>query len=131
MTDSTGAIATPTEPTTTRWQRWGDRLATLRMNRLGLRTRVLLMFSLGSLLLAIFLSGAAYSFTRSSLVTQRDQVGVEGATRNATLASAELAARPGDAGIGGGRVVGRPRLPVARGVEVLVVVEPLQPRRER
>lgn len=108
MTDSVGAIAAPGasgDPSANGdpgpgpgWlQRWGDRLASLRMGRLGLRTRVLLMFSLGSLLLAVFLSGAAYSFTRSSLVTQRDRVGVAGATRNATLTSAELAARPVDA----------------------------------
>jgi two-component system, OmpR family, sensor histidine kinase MtrB len=108
VTDSTGANAAPDAggdasangdpgPGAGWAQRWGDRLASFRMGRLGLRTRVLLMFSLGSLLLAVFLSGAAYSFTRNSLVTQRDRVGVEGATRNATLASAELAARPVDA----------------------------------
>ncbi len=42
---------------------------------LGLRTRILLMFTLGALLLAGFLAAAAYSFTRSSLITQRDRSG--------------------------------------------------------
>ncbi len=55
------------------------------------------MFSLGSLLLAVFLAAAAYSFTRSSLVTQRDRQAVTSATRNASLATAELAGEPVDA----------------------------------
>jgi two-component system sensor histidine kinase MtrB len=55
------------------------------------------MFSLGSLLLAAFLAGAAYSFTRSSLVSQRDRVGVDDATRHAATADAELSAQPADA----------------------------------
>ena len=55
------------------------------------------MFSLGSLLLAVFLAAAAYSFTRSSLVTQRDRQAITSATRNASLATAELAGEPVDA----------------------------------
>ena len=62
-----------------------------RPARLGLRTRVLLMFSLGSLLLAVFLAAAAYSFTRSSLLTQRDVTAVDEATDNSNTASSELA----------------------------------------
>ena len=69
----------------------------LHPGRPGLRTRVLLMFSLGSLLLAAFLAGAAYSFTRSSLVTQRDNVAVDDASRHAATADAELGALPADA----------------------------------
>jgi two-component system sensor histidine kinase MtrB len=68
-----------------------------RIGRLSLRTRVLLMFSLGALLLASFLSGAAYSFTRSSLVTQRDQMAVAEATLHAGIVRAELDSEPVDA----------------------------------
>jgi len=68
----------------------------LRPSRLGLRTRVLLMFSFGSLVLAVFLAGAAYSFTRSSLVAQRDRVGVSEAQRNASIVSVPLSEDPPD-----------------------------------
>jgi signal transduction histidine kinase len=69
----------------------------LRPGRLGLRTRILLMFTLGALVLSGFLAAAAYSFTRSSLVTQRDKSGVSEAQRNATVALGELAANPASA----------------------------------
>ncbi len=49
------------------------------------------MFSLGSLLLAVFLAAAAYSFTRSSLLTQRELTAIEQATDNANIAERELA----------------------------------------
>lgn len=58
--------------------------------RLGLRTRILLMFALGALVLAAFLAAVAYGFTRSSVVTQRDQAGVEQTYRNAAIAQTEL-----------------------------------------
>ena len=80
---------------------WRHRLSTagvaLRPSRLGLRTRVLLMFSLGSLLLAVFLAAAAYSFTRNSLVNQRDRTAVITAVRNASLVTQELAGGPAGA----------------------------------
>ena len=80
---------------------WRHRLATagvtLRPSRLGLRTRVLLMFSLGSLMLAVFLAAAAYSFTRNSLVNQRDRTAVITAVRNASLVTQELAGGPAGA----------------------------------
>jgi signal transduction histidine kinase len=79
---------------------WRERLAAvaaMRPSRLGLRTRVLLMFSLGALLLAVFLAAAAYSFTRSSLVNQRDRTAVSTAVRNAGLVSRELSGGPVDA----------------------------------
>ncbi len=91
------STATAGLPRPTMWQRWWRTGARLRPSRLGLRTRVLLMFSLGSLLLAVFLSGAAYSFTRSSLVNQRDRSGVADASRNASLVAAELVGGPPDA----------------------------------
>lgn len=58
--------------------------------RLGLRTRILLMFAIGALVLAAFLAAVAYGFTRSSVVTQRDQAGVEQTYRNAAIAQTEL-----------------------------------------
>ncbi len=61
-----------------------------RPARLGLRTRVLLMFSLGSLLLAVFLAAAAYSFTRSSLLTQRDRTAIDEVATRANTATNQL-----------------------------------------
>lgn len=69
-----------------------DWLSAARPQRLGLRTRILLMFALGALFLSGFLAAAAYSFTRSSAVTQRDRSGVEQAYRNAQVAQNELTA---------------------------------------
>ena len=80
-------------------RRWAQRLGELRIKPVGLRTRILLMFTLGALLLAGFLAAAAYSFTRSSLITQRDRSGVAEATRNASVAEAELAANPASGGV--------------------------------
>ncbi|MFN8024348.1 MAG: HAMP domain-containing sensor histidine kinase [Acidimicrobiales bacterium] len=70
-------------PRASRVQRWFTAVSAARPARLGLRTRVLLMFSLGSLLLAVFLAAAAYSFTRSSLLTQRDRTAVAEARNHA------------------------------------------------
>ncbi len=80
-------------PRASRVQRWYTAASAARPARLGLRTRVLLMFSLGSLLLAVFLAAAAYSFTRSSLLTQRDRTAVAEARNHA---SGVLAALEGD-----------------------------------
>jgi two-component system, OmpR family, sensor histidine kinase MtrB len=89
MTDAALAATHPS-----RWRRFVDWLAGIRPGRLGLRTRLLLMFTLGALVLSGFLATAAYSFTRSSLVTQRDKSGVSEAQRNASVAEGELAANP-------------------------------------
>src|SRR5690242_117247 len=51
---------------------WRFHLQTLRPRRLGLRTRLLMLFVFGALLLSAFLGAAAYSFTRSSVINQRD-----------------------------------------------------------
>jgi signal transduction histidine kinase len=79
------------------WQRVEIVAKRLRFSRLGLRSRVLLMFTLGTLLLAVFLSAAAYSFTRSSLVTQRDADAVADTIRRAAIVDLELANGPADA----------------------------------
>jgi signal transduction histidine kinase len=50
------------------------------------------MFGLGTLFLSGFLAAAAYSFTRSSVVNQRDKAAIEQAYRNAQVAQDELAA---------------------------------------
>jgi signal transduction histidine kinase len=84
-------------PPASRLQRWRAAVASIRPARLGLRTRVLLMFSLGSLLLAVFLAAAAYSFTRSSLLTQRDRTAVDEVTNHATIAEGLLSGGPADA----------------------------------
>jgi two-component system sensor histidine kinase MtrB len=67
-----------------------SRLASARPRRLGLRTRILLMFGLGALLLSGFLAAAAYSFTRSSVVGQRDRSGIQQAFRNAQVVQNQL-----------------------------------------
>jgi two-component system, OmpR family, sensor histidine kinase MtrB len=77
-----------------------DRIARFRPARLGLRTRILLMFTFGALLLAVFLAALAYGFTRSSLLTAREQAATEQAARNAQIVDAELqgeGATPADA----------------------------------
>lgn len=79
-------------------RRWAQRLLDIRVGPVGLRTRILLMFTLGALLLAGFLAAAAYSFTRSSLITQRDKSGVAEATRNASVVESELATNPASGG---------------------------------
>ena len=71
---------------------WTERLQQLRPARLNLRTRVLLMFVLGGLFLAVFLGAVTYSFTRSSVVNQRENTAVEQARRDAQVAQNELLA---------------------------------------
>lgn len=61
-----------------------------RPARLGLRTRIVLMFGVGALLLSSFLAAVAYSFTRTSLINQRDRAGIEQAYRNARVAQREI-----------------------------------------
>jgi signal transduction histidine kinase len=63
-----------------------------RPARFGLRTRIMAMFVIGALLLSLFLAAVAYSFTRSSLINQREQTSTEQAYRNARVAQRELTA---------------------------------------
>lgn len=79
------------------WHRAADRLATTRISHLSLRTRVLLMFSTGALVLGAFLALAGYSFTRSSLVTQRERTAVNESTLHASIVEAELRSAPATA----------------------------------
>lgn len=48
------------------------------------------MFIIGALLLSTFLAAVAYSFTRSSLINQRERTGTEQAYRNARVAQREI-----------------------------------------
>ncbi|MEZ5251665.1 MAG: HAMP domain-containing sensor histidine kinase [Ilumatobacteraceae bacterium] len=84
-------------PRVPRLQRWIATATSARSARLGLRTRVLLMFSFGALLLAVFLAAAAYSFTRSSLLTQRDRTATLEVANHAVTVAANLNGAPGDA----------------------------------
>jgi signal transduction histidine kinase len=102
VSDDTGALST--DPTDAPPRRWWDRIVTrvgrLRPARVGLRTRILLMFTFGAMLLSLFLAALAYGFTRSSLLTARESAAVEQATRNSQVVAAELqgeGATPADA----------------------------------
>ena len=61
-----------------------------RPARFGLRTRIMSMFIIGALLLSTFLAAVAYSFTRSSLINQRERTSTEQAYRNAQVAQREI-----------------------------------------
>ena len=75
-----------------RLERLRERWRNVQPRRLSLRIRILLMFGLGTLFLSSFLAAAAYSFTRSSVVNQRDKAAIEQAYRNAQVAQNELVA---------------------------------------
>ena len=70
--------------------RWRERLRGLSEQRPGLRARMAALFAIGSLLLSAFLVAAAYTFSRSSLLNQRDKTGIEQAYRDAQVAQDEL-----------------------------------------
>ncbi len=92
---STGPEATaelPAATIDTRWRRMRELLRSLQPRRLSLRIRILLMFAVGALFLSGFLAAGAYSFTRNSVVNQRDKAGIEQAYRNAQVAQNELSA---------------------------------------
>ncbi len=58
----------------------GERVRRLRD---GLRRRILLIFTLGSAVLALLLAGATYALTRSNVVQQTENAGIEATRRNA------------------------------------------------
>ena len=80
------------------WRRWVQRAAEWQPRRLPLRARISGMFTIAAFLLAILLAGAAYSFTRSSVVNQRDRAGIEQAYRDAQVAQNELSGNNPSAG---------------------------------
>lgn len=63
----------------------------------GLRRRILLIFTVGSLMLSLFLAFITYGFTRSSVVSQRDDAARDAARRNAQVALDALRTNPTNA----------------------------------
>lgn len=70
-----------------------------RPGPLGLRRRILLIFTLGALGLAAFLSFTTYGLVRSNLASQRDSASIEAAYRSSELLTRRL---PGE-GLAGAR----------------------------
>ncbi len=71
-----------------------DRLRPSRLGPVGLRRRILLTFTLGSLALSAFLAVTTYGLVRSNLIEQRDSAAVASASRNAREAQSELRTAP-------------------------------------
>ncbi|HEY3485295.1 MAG TPA: HAMP domain-containing sensor histidine kinase, partial [Ilumatobacteraceae bacterium] len=65
-----------------------------RRRGLGLRRRILLIFTLGSLTLSAFLAFTTYGLTRSNVVQQRDRTSVETTRRNAQTVQLNLRGNP-------------------------------------
>ena len=64
---------------------------------LGLRRRILLIFTLGSLLLSVFLATTTYGLTRSSLVSERVDTAISTSQRNAQGVERDLRTLPANA----------------------------------
>lgn len=62
--------------------------------RIGLRSRILLTFGLGSLALSAFLALATYNFTRTNVVDDRESSAVDQAYDSATRVAADLRSAP-------------------------------------
>ncbi len=60
-------------------------LGRLRPRRLGLRARITLTFTVGSLLLSLVLAGTTYLLTRGTLLRQREDALIEATYRNAVI----------------------------------------------
>jgi two-component system, OmpR family, sensor histidine kinase MtrB len=65
--------------------------------RLGLRRRIMLIFTLGALMLSLFLAFVTYGFARSSVVQQREQAALDTAEQNAVTANNALGSNTTDA----------------------------------
>lgn len=94
VTDSTVKVMTAPEAVrhvrvARRRRRWLGILRR-RPGPLGLRRRILLIFTLGALGLATFLSFTTYGLVRSNLTTQRDTASLSQAYRNANNAAQHL-----------------------------------------
>ncbi len=64
---------------------------------LGLRRRILLIFTLGSLLLSVFLATTTYGLTRSNVVNERIDTAINTSQRNAQGVERDLRSLPADA----------------------------------
>jgi signal transduction histidine kinase len=65
--------------------------------RWGLRRRIMLIFTLGALMLSLFLAFVTYGFARSSVVQQREQAALDAAQQNAVTANNALGNNATDA----------------------------------
>ena len=72
-------------------------LSRFRDQRVGLRMRILLTFSLGFLTLSVFLAAVTFSFTRSTLIKQRERASVEQTYHDASVALNALTSTPATA----------------------------------
>ena len=71
---------------------WLRRLANRsRPAALGLRRRILLIFTFGSLLLSVFLATTTYGLTRSNVVRERIDTAISTSQRNAQGVERDLA----------------------------------------
>lgn len=61
---------------------------------LGLRTRILATFGLGSLVLSTFLALSTFNFTRSNLVDERESTAISKVYRDATRLQSDLTSNP-------------------------------------
>ncbi|MEI7618170.1 MAG: HAMP domain-containing sensor histidine kinase [Actinomycetota bacterium] len=77
--------------------RLSHRLARIRPKRFGLRSRIMLTFTIGFFGLSVFLAVITYTFTRSTLVDQHDRTSVEQAYRDASVALTGLRSSPASA----------------------------------
>ncbi len=57
---------------------------------LGLRRRILLIITLGSIALSLFLATTTFGLTRSNLVTERDETAIDNSRRNALAVERDL-----------------------------------------
>jgi signal transduction histidine kinase len=66
----------------------------LRPGRLSVRTRILLIFAFGSLLLTAFLAITTYTFLKSTLLEERDEAGLDAAYTDARRVLTALRSNP-------------------------------------
>jgi signal transduction histidine kinase len=90
---SDAVVFAPSTIATTGSQR-GARRSVFRRGSLGLRRRILLIFTLGALMLSAFLAFTTYGLARNNIVEQRDRAGIDAARRNAAVVQQELAGEP-------------------------------------
>lgn len=61
-----------------------------RPDAIGLRQRILLIMSLGSVALSVFLATTTFGLTRSDLISERDETAIETAERNKRIVDSDL-----------------------------------------
>ena len=66
----------------------------LRIRQMGLRSRILLTFGLGSLALSLFLALATFNFTRSNLVDERTSSAIDQTYADASRLAVDLRSNP-------------------------------------